>query len=73
METEKTWIVTVSHTHIEQISTVATSLEGIGVHVQQILGTLGQIIGQAPEQQVDAMRHIEGVRSVDSEQGFHIL
>ncbi len=73
MDSQQTWIVTVSHTHIEQISTVVTSLEHTGLHVQQVLSTLGQVIGQAPEEKVEELKHVDGVESVDAERRFGIL
>ncbi|WP_313811243.1 hypothetical protein [Glutamicibacter sp.] len=73
MEHEQTWIVTVSHTHIEQISSVVTSLEHTGLQVQQVLSTLGQVIGRAPEEKVEELKHVDGVESVDAEGQFKAL
>ena len=62
--------VTVDDLHRSAIQEVAEQLRSCGLEVEQVLVTVGMIIGSAPETCRPEMEAVEGVSSVDGEVRF---
>ena len=73
MASQRTFIVTISETYTSDMSAAVTQLESHGLEVQQVLGMLGQVIGQAPDERVKELQGLDCVQSVDSEQQYKAL
>jgi hypothetical protein len=59
--------VTVRHDYRSDTSRIAEQLTAGGMHVENVLSTLGMITGSLPEGQRAALVGIEGVESVDED------
>ncbi|MER8025999.1 hypothetical protein SLW73_14235 [Glutamicibacter protophormiae] len=73
MASHHTFIVTISETYISNMPAAVTQLESHGLEVQQVLGMLGQVIGQAPDERVKELKNLDCVKSVDSERRYKAL
>jgi methylmalonyl-CoA mutase cobalamin-binding subunit len=58
-------VVIVTGAHRAQIEQVTDALRAAGLHVTQVLGQLGQVVGAVAEDRLDALRAVDGVQSVD--------
>jgi hypothetical protein len=63
----KSVTVTVRDGHLEALDEVVQGLQGRGMQVEQVLGSLGIVTGSVPEDALDALRSVEGVASVDEQ------
>ena len=59
--------VTVRHDYLSDTGRIAEQLTATGMHVENVLSTLGMITGSLPEGQRAALAEIEGVESVDED------
>ena len=66
------YIVTVQSQYLGRVQEVTELLESAGMHVERVLGTLGQIIGRAEEDKRPTLAGVEGVQSVDPQRQFRI-
>lgn len=57
-------IVTVAEQYLNRVPQVVHELENVGLTVDQVLGTLGQVIGHATEPHVSGLSGVTGVESV---------
>ena len=73
MASHRTFIVTISETYTSNMPAAVTQLESHGLEVQQVLGMLGQVIGQAPDERVKELKNLDCVESVDSERRYKAL
>ncbi|GAB3521785.1 hypothetical protein [Arthrobacter monumenti] len=64
--------VTVDQEHIRVIGDVATVLRTKGMHVEQVLDSIGIITGSLPEDRRPELEAAEGVESVDEQQHFQL-
>ena len=60
-------IVTVTDAKLDQIGSVAESLRGKGMKVEQVLPKTGVISGFYAPSKMDKLRGVEGVESVEEE------
>ncbi|MFJ2619329.1 hypothetical protein [Glutamicibacter sp. NPDC087344] len=73
MASRRTVIVTITQKHTGDMTAAVTSLKSHGLEVQQVLGTLGQVIGQAADDQLNELKSLDCVASVDAEQQYKAL
>lgn len=72
------WVVVVGDQHLHRIDAVVEDLEAAGLHVQQVLGILGQITGHAESAGTaeDPLRGrlaaVRGVESVAAAQQYSV-
>lgn len=59
--------VTVRHDYLSDTGRIAEQLTAGGMHVENVLSTLGMITGSLPDGQRAALAGIEGVESVDED------
>ncbi|WP_146111778.1 hypothetical protein [Arthrobacter sp. MYb227] len=57
-------IITVQEQYLNRVQQVVQELENVGLTVDQVLGTLGQVIGHATEPRVSGLSGVSGVESV---------
>lgn len=57
-------IITVQEQYLNRVPQVVHELENVGLTVDQVLGTLGQVIGHATEPHVSGLSGVIGVESV---------
>lgn len=57
-------IITVQEQYLNRVPQVIHELENVGLTVDQVLGTLGQVIGHATEPHVHGLSGVAGVESV---------
>lgn len=60
-------IITVQEQYLNRVPQVVHELENVGLTVDQVLGTLGQVIGHATEPHVHGLSGVMGVESVVKE------
>lgn len=68
----KSITVTVDEAHLTSIHDVAQQLRSQGMHVDQVLESVGVITGSVPDHHYSALKSIEGVSSVDEQHQFHV-
>lgn len=64
--------VTVDQEHLAVIFDVAGVLRAKGMHVEQVLGTVGIITGTLPEGRRPDLESAEGVESVDEQRHIQL-
>lgn len=65
--------IAVSDNHLDHILEVAQHLNEAGLNVHQILDSIGIIMGSCQSCQISAMRHVEGVESVETEATYSLV
>ncbi|GAA3057632.1 MULTISPECIES: hypothetical protein [Actinomycetes] len=66
------WIVTVDEERTARLDEVVAELQAAGLQVNRVLTSLGMVHGRATEEQLEALRSVDGVVSVDREQEHRI-
>lgn len=64
--------VVVDEAHRQSIESVGARLRDEGLHVDQVLPTLGLITGRLAEDRLPAARRVEGVSAVEPQHGFRL-
>lgn len=64
--------VSVDNAHLPQIEQVSQQLQSSGMNVEQILASIGVINGSIPSDQLNSLYQIEGVQSVEPQQGYQL-
>lgn len=64
--------VSVDNAHLPQIEQVSQQLQSSGMNVEQILASIGVINGSIPSDQLNSLYQIEGVQSVEPQQGHQL-
>lgn len=65
-------IITVQEQYLNRVPQVVHELENVGLTVDQVLGTLGQVIGHATELRISGLSAVTGVESVVPERRMGI-
>jgi hypothetical protein len=64
--------VSVDDAHLPQIEQISQQLQSSGMNVEQTLSTIGVINGSIPSDQLNSLYQIEGVQSVEPQQGYQL-
>lgn len=64
--------VSVDDTHLNQIEQISQQLRQSGMDVKQTLSSIGVINGSIESDRLDNLTQIEGVRSVERQQGYQL-
>jgi hypothetical protein len=64
--------VTVDRDHLAAIADVASALRATGMHVEQVLGDIGMVVGSIEADAESSVRAVDGVQSVDRSLGFQL-
>ena len=59
--------VTVDDEHVRAITDVAAALRDRGMHVEQVLGTVGAVTGSVPQELRQSLSDVVGVAHVSGE------
>ncbi|MBM9467932.1 hypothetical protein [Nakamurella leprariae] len=61
--------ITVADDHLDDLDGVAQALRERGVHVDEVFGALGIIVGSVPETRRAALTQLPGIAAVDVQPG----
>jgi hypothetical protein len=64
--------VSIDNDRLPQIDRIAQQLKSSGMNVEQTLSTIGVINGSIASDKLDRLSQIEGVQSVEPEQGYQL-
>lgn len=64
--------VSIDDQHLSQIEQVSQALQRSGMTVEQTLPIVGIITGTMPSEKIDDLREIEGVQSIELQQGYQL-
>jgi len=67
-----TLTVAISEDCLDDILEIAQKLRAVGMQVNQIMDTLGVVVGSSDAEQVGAIAQVEGVESVESAHSYHL-
>ncbi len=66
-------VVTVDDEHLASVESVAAELRTRGMHVENIMTTLGIITGDVTESRKDELKSVGGVTAVEADEEMHAL
>jgi hypothetical protein len=64
--------VFVDNAHLPQIEQISQQLQSLGMNVEQTLSSIGVINGSIPSDKLNSLYQIEGVQSVEPQQGYQL-
>ncbi len=64
--------VSVDDAHLSQISQISQQLQSSGMNVEQTLSIVGIVSGSIDQNKLNNLYQIEGVKNVESQQGFQL-
>lgn len=64
--------VSVDDAHLSQISQISQQLQSSGMNVEQTLSIIGVVSGSIDQNKLNNLYQIEGVKNVESQQGFQL-
>lgn len=64
--------VVVEEAHRSALDAVCARLRDEGMHVEQVLELLGLVTGRLPQDRLPAVRHLDGVSSVEVQRGYRL-
>ena len=64
--------VAVDNAHLSEIQSISEKLHSSGMNVEQILSNIGVINGSVESNQLNSLNQIEGVQSINPQQGFQL-
>lgn len=64
--------VAVDDAHLSQIQQISEQLQSSGMNVEKILSSIGVINGLVESNQLDSLYQIEGIQSIEPQQGFQL-
>ena len=65
-------LVSVDDEHLNRFSEVVNDVEAAGMQVEQTMEDLGALVGSIEPAQVETLRQVEGVSSVEESRQFQI-
>ena len=64
--------VSVDSAHLNNLSAVAERLRAAGMNVEQILESIGVLIGSADAARISALAKVEGVANVEAQETYQL-
>jgi hypothetical protein len=66
-------IVIVDDQHVAEVQAIATTVQAVGMTVDNVLATTGMITGTAPQSKIPDLKQVAGVADVEMDQEMRAI